>query len=95
MIFESEITYIEGTPYLFEYSFTGEDGIEFDEFNGFFRFEIMSRGTVVFNIIINSNPFIINLPFLISGLYRYRILRTERETETIQFGKIRVIDKLQ
>lgn len=47
MIFESEITYIEGTPYSFEYKIFNEDGnlinINYDN-KDFLKFEILHKG---------------------------------------------------
>ena len=72
MIFESEITYIEGTPYNFEYKIFNEDGNLIDinrQIKDFLKFEILHKGKIVWSILVVENPFQINLPELFGGFY--------------------------
>jgi hypothetical protein len=96
MIFESEITHIEGIPYYFEYKIFNEDGNLIDinfQNKDFFKFEILHKGKIILSILIVDNPFQISLPSLFGGFYNYRVSRNN--SEVIQFGRINIIPKLQ
>jgi hypothetical protein len=95
MIEESNLRYIEGTDFSFNYNFFDNNKNSLELFNkeNILNFEVLKNGKVIVSEPISKNPYTVNLSHLEGGKYSYRVLNYA-ENKIIQFGRLEIIPSL-